>query len=69
MDKIQRSLKRDMKVMSLGLSRINKEILKLETNRSMNKATRKRLERLNAVKEQLEINPEKSATLLKDFNK
>ena len=64
MDRIERSVTRDIKTMSLGLGAINKEIQFLESKTSKDKSSRKRLERLYAAKMQLESNPEKSKQLM-----
>tara|TARA_Y100001973_G_C5022202_1_gene243711 strand:+ start:309 stop:515 length:207 start_codon:yes stop_codon:yes gene_type:complete len=67
MDRIKRSVTRDIKTMSLGLGAINKEIEFLETKVSKDKSSRKRLERLYTAKMQLESNPEKSKELMEKF--
>ena len=67
MDRIKRSVTRDIKTMSLGLGMINSEIKFLESKTSKDKSSRKRLERLYAAKQHLESNPEKSKELMRKF--
>ena len=50
MNKIMRSVERDLRTMSLGLGAINKEIEYWQKKGSTDKSTKKRLERLQAAK-------------------
>jgi len=67
MNKVKRSVTRDIKTMSLGLGVINSEIRFLESKTSKDKSTKKRLERLYTAKEQLEKNPKQSKELMEKF--
>tara|TARA_B100001250_G_C19131319_1_gene499694 strand:+ start:28 stop:234 length:207 start_codon:yes stop_codon:yes gene_type:complete len=67
MDKVKRSVTRDIKTMSLGLGVINSEIRFLESKTSKDRGTKKRLERLYTAKEQLEKNPKQSKELMEKF--
>ena len=62
-----RSIDRDVKAMAQGIDAINKEIDILSGNTKIHKAERMRLERLNAVKEQLIDNPKDCAKLVKRY--
>ena len=64
MSKIMRSVKRDLRTMSLGLGAIDKEIEYWQKKNSTDKYTKKRLERLHAAKQQLIENPEQSKDLM-----
>lgn len=64
MSKIMRSVKRDLRTMSLGLGVIDKEIEYWQKKNSKDKSTKKRLERLHAAKQQLIENPEQSKDLM-----
>ena len=64
MSKIMRSVKRDLRTMSLGLGAIDKEIEYWQKKNSKDKSTKKRLERLQAAKQQLIENPEQSKDLM-----
>lgn len=64
MSKIMRSVKRDLRTMSLGLGAIDKEIEYWQKKNSKDKSTKKRLERLHAAKQQLIENPEQSKDLM-----
>ena len=64
MSKIMRSVKRDLRTMSLGLGAIDKEIEYWQKKNSTDKSTKKRLERLRAAKQQLIENPEQSKDLM-----
>ena len=64
MSKIMRSVKRDLRTMSLGLGAIDKEIEYWQKKKSKDKSTKKRLERLHAAKQQLIENPEQSKDLM-----
>ena len=62
-----RSVSRDVKVMLVGLDRVNKEIESLMSKKKLHKAQRQRLERLQAVKVQLVDNPEDCNKLVKQY--
>ena len=64
MNKIMRSVERDLRTMSLGLGAINKEIEYWESKSSTDKSIKKRLERLHAARQQLIENPEQSKDLM-----
>ena len=64
MNKVMRSVKRDLRTMSLGIGAINKEIEYWEKKSSTDKSTKKRLERLKAARQQLIENPEQSKDLM-----
>ena len=64
MDRIKRSVTRDLRTMSLGLGVINNEIEFWQKKGKTDKSTKKRLERLYAAKEQLEMNPDKVKDLM-----
>ena len=64
MSKIMRSVKRDLRTMSLGLGAIDKEIEYWQKKNSTDKSTKKRLQRLHAAKQQLIENPEQSKDLM-----
>ena len=64
MNKIMRSVERDLRTMSLGLGAIDKEIEYWQKKNSTDKSTKKRLERLYAAKQQLIENPEQSKDLM-----
>ena len=64
MSKIMRSVKRDLRTMSLGLGAIDKEIEYWQKKNSTDKSTKKRLERLKAARQQLIENPEQSKDLM-----
>ena len=64
MNKVMRSVKRDLLTMSLGIGAINKEIEYWEKKSSTDKSTKKRLERLKAARQQLIENPEQSKDLM-----
>ena len=64
MNKIMRSVERDLRTMSLGLGAIDKEIEYWQKKNSKDKSTKKRLERLQAAKQQLIENPEQSKDLM-----
>jgi len=64
---VNRSIARDVKVMSKGLDSVNKEIESLMINTKLQKAQRKRLERLQAVKVQMVDNPEDCSELVKQY--
>ena len=64
---VERSIARDVKVMSKGLDSVNKEIETLMVNTKLQKAQRKRLERLQAVKVQMVDNPEDCSKLVKQY--
>ena len=53
MDRVQRSVNRDVQTMALGLPRIEAEIAKLEKLRKKPKSVKKRLERLYQARLQL----------------
>lgn len=53
MDRVQRSVNRDVQAMSLGLPRIEAEIAKLEKLKKKPKSVKKRLERLYQARLQL----------------
>ena len=64
---VERSIKRDVKAMSLGLDFINNKIDLLLGNIKLRKAERKRLERLQAVKVQMVDNPDECKKLVKRY--
>ena len=64
---VQRSVSRDVKAMLKGLDYINAEIALLDTNIKLNKAERKRLARLQAVKVQMVDNPDECKKLVKRY--
>ena len=64
---VNRRIARDVKVMSTGLDSVNKEIESLMINTKLQKAQRKRLERLQAVKVQMVDNPEDCSRLVKQY--
>ena len=64
---VNRSIARDVKVMSKGLDSVNKEIESLMINTKLQKAQRKRLERLQAVKVQMVNSPEDCSKLVKQY--
>jgi len=64
MSKIMRSVERDLLTMSLGLGAIDKEIEYWQKKGSTDRSTKKRLERLQAAKQQLIENPEQSKELM-----
>lgn len=64
---VNRSIARDVKVMSKGLDTVNKEIETLLVNTKLQKSQRKRLERLQAVKVQMVDNPEDCSKLVKRY--
>lgn len=64
---VNRSIARDVKVMSKGLESVNNEIESLMVNTKLQKAQRKRLERLQAVKVQMVDNPEDCNKLVKQY--
>lgn len=64
---VERSIARDVKVMSKGLDSVNKEIETLLVNTKLQKAQRKRLERLQAVKVQMVDSPEDCSKLVKQY--
>lgn len=64
---VERSIARDVKVMSKGLDSVNKEIESLMVNTKLQKAQRKRLERLQAVKVQMVDSPEDCSKLVKQY--
>lgn len=64
MNKVMRSVKRDLRTMSLGIGTINKEIEYWEKKGSTDKSTKNRLERLKAARQQLIENPEQSKDLM-----
>lgn len=64
---VQRSVSRDVKAMSKGLDYVNAEMALLDTNVKLNKAERKRLERLRTVKVQLVDQPEDCQKLVKQY--
>ena len=53
MDRVQRSVNRDVQAMSLGLPRVEAEITKLEKLKKKPKSVKKRLERLYQARLQL----------------
>ena len=53
MDRVQRSVNRDVQAMSLGLPRIEAEIAKLEKLKKKPKSVKKRLERVYQARLQL----------------
>jgi hypothetical protein len=64
---VERSITRDVKVMSMGIDSVNKEIETLSVNSKLDKSQRKRLDRLQAVKVQLVDNPEDCNKLVKRY--
>lgn len=64
---VNRSIARDVKVMSKGIESVNNEIESLMVNTKLQKAQRKRLERLQAVKVQMVDNPEDCNKLVKQY--
>lgn len=64
---VERSIERDVKVMSMGLDFINNQIDLLLGNIKLRKAERKRLERLQAVKVQMVDNPNECKKLVKRY--
>jgi hypothetical protein len=64
---IERSIERDVKVMTKGLFGVDWEICMLEGNQKLRKAERKRLERLRAVKVQMVENPDECEKLVKRY--
>ena len=64
---VERSIERDVKVMSMGLDFINNQIDLLLGNIKLRKAERKRLERLQAVKVQMVDNPDECKKLVKRY--
>ena len=64
---VNRSIARDVKVMSKGLDSVNKEIESLMINTKLQKAQRKRLERLQAVKVQMVNSLEDCSKLVKQY--
>lgn len=68
MDRVQRSVNRDVQTMALGLPRIESEIRILEKRRKKDKGTRKRLERLYQARLQLQNStPEQRVDLVKQL--
>jgi hypothetical protein len=64
---IERSIERDVKVMTKGSFGVDWEIAMLEGNQKLRKAERKRLERLRAVKVQMVENPDECKKLVKRY--
>jgi len=64
---VNRSVERDVKVMTKGSFSVDWEIAMLEGNQKLRKAERKRLERLRAVKVQMVENPEDCNQLVKRY--
>ena len=64
---VERSVTRDVRVMSKGLDYVNAEIALLDTNTKLNKAERKRLERLREVRVQLVDQPAECEKLMKQY--
>lgn len=64
---VQRSVTRDVRVMSKGIDYVNAEIALLDTNVKLNKAERKRLERLRSVRVQLVDQPDDCEKLVKQY--
>ena len=64
---IERSIERDIKVMTKGSFGVDREIAVLEGNQKLRKAERKRLERLRAVKVQMVENPDECKKLVKRY--
>ena len=64
---VNRSIARDVKVMTKGLDSVDKEIETLLVNTKLQKSQRKRLERLQAVKVQMVDNPEDCSKLVKRY--
>lgn len=64
---VQRSVTRDVRVMSKGIDYVNAEITLLDTNVKLNKAERKRLERLRSVRVQLVDQPDDCEKLVKQY--
>ena len=64
---VERSITRDVKVMSMGIDSVNKEIETLSVNSKLDKSQRKRLDRLQAVKVQLVDNPEDCNKLVQRY--
>ena len=64
---VERSISRDVKVMSFGLLTIENQIEKLKGNVKLRKAERKRLNRLEAVKVQMVENPKDCEKLVKRY--
>ena len=64
---VERSITRDVKVMSMGIDSVNKEIETLSVNSKLDKSQRKRLDRLQAVKVQMVDSPEDCNKLVKRY--
>lgn len=64
---VERSIERDVKVMTKGSFGVDREIAMLEGNQKLRKAERKRLERLRAVKVQMVENPDECKKLVKRY--
>ena len=64
---IERSIERDVKVMTKGSFGVDWEIAMLEGNQKLRKAERKRLERLRSVKVQMIENPDECKKLVKRY--
>jgi hypothetical protein len=64
---VERSIERDIKVMTKGSFGVDREIAVLEGNQKLRKAERKRLERLRAVKVQMVENPDECKKLVKRY--
>lgn len=64
---VERSITRDVKVMSMGIDSVNKEIETLSVNSKLDKSQRKRLDRLQAVKVQMVDNPEDCNKLVQRY--
>ena len=64
---VERSITRDVKVMSMGIDSVNKEIETLSVISKLDKSQRKRLDRLQAVKVQMVDNPEDCNKLVQRY--
>lgn len=64
---VERSIARDVRVMSKGIDFVNKEIETLAVNSKLDKSQRKRLNRLQAVKVQMVDSPEDCNKLVKQY--
>jgi hypothetical protein len=64
---VERSIARDVRIMSKGIAFVNKEIETLSVNSKLDKSQRKRLNRLQAVKFQMVVSPEDCNKLVKQY--
>ena len=64
---VERSIARDVRVMSKGIDFVNKEIETLSVNSKLDKSQRKRLNRLKDVKFQMVVSPEDCNKLVKQY--